>query len=130
MKSRACRPMGRFFYWPILIALIALWGTGTSMAAAPTKTLVQDTVFRADGSLAAGTLLISWPAFTTANGDAVAAGSMNVKIGAAGAVSIALVPNTGSNPASTYKVTLRGTFTPARAGAGAQRASMSVTLRR
>ena len=109
MNSKTGRPMGRFFYWPILIALIALCGTGTSMAAAPAKTIVQDTMYRADGTVAAGTLLISWPAFTSVNGDAVAAGSMTVKIGSAGAVNIGLVPNTGSNPGSSYKVTLRTT---------------------
>jgi hypothetical protein len=107
MKNRINRPIGRFFYWPILIAMMAMMSAGSAMAAGPAKTTVQDTVYRADGSVAQGTLLISWPAFTSAAGDAVAAGSMNVKIAASGAVSIALVPNTGSMPASSYKVTLR-----------------------
>lgn len=107
MKNRIYRPIGRFFYWPILIAVVAFWNAGSAMAATPVKTTVQDTVYRADGSVASGTLLIAWPAFTSANGDAVAAGTMSVKIGASGGVSIALVPNTGSNPASSYKVTLR-----------------------
>lgn len=77
-------------------------------ATPPTKTLISDTVYRADGSPAAGTLVISWPAFTTATGKAVAAGSMSVPIGAAGAVALELVPTQGATPAGTYyRVTLK-----------------------
>ena len=108
MKTMVGRPLRRFFYWPVLIALIGLWGAGTTLAdTTPAKTLVQDTLYRGDGSVAQGTILISWPAFTSADGGAVAAGSMSVKISAGGAVSVSLVPNTGSTPASSYKVTLR-----------------------
>ena len=63
---------------------------------------VQDVVYRADGTPASGTLVISWPAFTTAGNLAVAAGSMAVAIGPQGAISIALVPNAGGTPDGTY----------------------------
>jgi hypothetical protein len=80
-------------------------------AAAPTHaartTRVNDTVYRADGLPASGTLLISWPSFTTAAGEAVAAGRMNVAIGPNGLVDVALVPNTGSTPASYYTVVIK-----------------------
>jgi hypothetical protein len=35
-------------------------------AAEPAKTVVSDTIYRADGSPASGTMMISWPAFVTA----------------------------------------------------------------
>lgn len=68
----------------------------------PAMTTVSDTIYRADGTPAQGTLVISWPAFITAGGTAVAAGRTNVTLGAQGALSVALVPNAGSNPAGVY----------------------------
>jgi len=59
-------------------------------------------VFLADGSAASGTLIISWPAFVTAGGNAVAAGSTNVALGANGALNVSLVPNSGATPAGVY----------------------------
>jgi hypothetical protein len=50
-------------------------------AAQVTTTTVQGTVYRADGSAATGTVLVSWPAFSTALNQAVAAGSTTAKIG-------------------------------------------------
>lgn len=65
-------------------------------------TTVQGTVYRADGSIASGTLLVSWPAFTTAANQAVAAGSISTAIGANGSVSLNLAANSGAYPAGTY----------------------------
>ncbi|MGB9106967.1 MAG: hypothetical protein WCC59_19585, partial [Terriglobales bacterium] len=71
-------------------------------AAEPAKTVVSDTIYRADGTPASGTMVISWPAFVTADGKPVAAGSKTVKIGANGAISIPLVPTQGATPSGTY----------------------------
>jgi hypothetical protein len=69
---------------------------------------VSDVVYRADGLPAGGTLLISWPAFSTADGKPVAAGTMSLPIGGSGNVSLALAPNEGASPAGTYyRVTLK-----------------------
>ena len=76
--------------------------TTNTMAAEPNKTIVSDTIYRADGSAASGTMVISWPAFVTADGKPVAAGSKTVKIGRDGAVNIPLVPTQGATPAGTY----------------------------
>jgi hypothetical protein len=65
-------------------------------------TTVQGTVYRADGSPATGTLLVSWPAFTTANNLAVAAGTSTVNIGSDGFVTLSLAPNLGAYPAGSY----------------------------
>ena len=65
-------------------------------------TTVQGTVYRADGSIASGTLLVRWPAFSTAENQAVAAGSISTVIGPNGFVSLNLAPNSGAYPAGTY----------------------------
>ena len=70
-------------------------------ARAQTLTTVSDTVYQADGSPAQGTLLISWPAFTTAGGVAVAPGATSVTLGTGGTLSVALVPNQGATPVNT-----------------------------
>jgi hypothetical protein len=52
----------RLFY--CLIGLLLAMGMTPQMQAGST-TMVQDVVYRADGQPARGTLVISWPAFTT-----------------------------------------------------------------
>jgi lysophospholipase L1-like esterase len=64
-------------------------------------TQVTDTVYRADGTLANGTLIVSWQAFTTASGQAVPSGTTSATI-TSGALSLQLVPNAGSTPMGTY----------------------------
>jgi hypothetical protein len=59
-------------------------------------------VFLADGSHAQGNLIITWPAFLTASGVAVASGATTTTLGANGALSVALVPSTGATPAGMY----------------------------
>src|SRR5579862_9342605 len=72
------------------------------MAQGFTTTTVQGTVYLANGQPGSGVLQLSWPAFTTANNQAVAAGRTNVTIGADGYVSVQLAPNLGSTPAGLY----------------------------
>ena len=88
----------------LLVLLMALTLTTTLQAQGPALTTISDTVYRADGSAASGMVLISWPSFQTAEGDAVAAGNLSVTIGPAGAFTAQLVPNVGASPAGTYYV--------------------------
>ena len=100
-----CRPMGRFFCLLMVIAAAGVWSLRMQAApqmSSPALTQVVDTVYRADGMAAKGTVLISWPAFTTADGKAVAAGSLSVQLGDGGAFSASLAPNTGAQPAGVY----------------------------
>ncbi len=46
--------------------------------------------------------MVSWPAFTTANGQVVAADSTTVTIAPDGFVSVNLAPNLGATPAGLY----------------------------
>jgi hypothetical protein len=62
--------------WSLLlrIAVASALLMGSSNAQQPSRTTVSDIVYRADGSPASGTVLISWPEFTTADSKPVAAG--------------------------------------------------------
>lgn len=84
----------RLFYWIGSLALAVI----PTAAQGPTLTTVADTVYRADGTVANGTLLISWPAFTTADGHTVAAGNTSVALASNGTFSVQLAPNTGATP--------------------------------
>ncbi|HEY3974317.1 MAG TPA: hypothetical protein VGM18_15030 [Candidatus Sulfotelmatobacter sp.] len=99
------RPIGWLFYCAVMVAMIAgcgLRGNATAVPQGPATTTVADTVYLADGTYASGTLIITWPAFVTAGGTAVASGVTNVTLGANGALSVALVPNAGATPAGMY----------------------------
>jgi len=91
----ARRPYGWLFL--LLAGLVALTVSAQTL---PTTT-ISDTVYRADGTPAEGTLLISWPEFTTAALGAVAAGNTSVTLGSGGSLSVGLVPNANATPANT-----------------------------
>jgi trimeric autotransporter adhesin len=91
----ASRPARRLFL------LLATMLPAMAAAQTPPLTVVSDVVYRADGTPAQGTLLISWPEFTTAGGQAVAAGNTNTTLGTGGALSVALVSNANATPVST-----------------------------
>jgi trimeric autotransporter adhesin len=100
------RPSGRLFYW---LAVVMTVGSGlTAFGAAPVPqsgpatTTIADTVYLADGSRAQGSLIITWPAFLTVSGAAVAGGTTTTTLGTNGALSVALVPNAGATPAGMY----------------------------
>ncbi len=77
---------------------LAMAGHGQAMG----TTTVQGTVYLANGHPSSGTLMVSWPAFTTAAGQLVAADQTSVTIGNDGFVSINLAPNQGALPAGQY----------------------------
>lgn len=82
--------------------LLLAASAGTVAMAQVTTTTVQGTVYRADGSVASGMLLVSWPAFSTASGQEIAAGHISAAISSDGFVSLKLAPNSGAYPAGTY----------------------------
>jgi hypothetical protein len=99
-SSTRSRPAGRLSYLvvAILVAAVGLRAADTP----PTTTLIRDTVYRANGTPAGGTLVISWPAFETADHKTVAAGLLSVKLGEGGLLNVPLVPNEGATPVGTY----------------------------
>ena len=84
------------------ICLTAMAFGWIALAQAVSTTTVQGTVYLANGQPGSGTLQLSWPAFTTSNNLAVAAGRTTVSIGSDGFVSVNLAPNLGSSPAGLY----------------------------
>ncbi len=73
-----------------------------ALAQAVSTTTVQGTAFLANGQPGAGTLVVSWPAFTAAAGQAIVADSTTVTIAADGFVSVNLTPNLGATPAGEF----------------------------
>src|ERR1700755_803108 len=80
-----------------MMRLAAMAQTSGSIA----TTQITDTVYRADGTPAAGSVIVSWQAFTAASGQAVPSGTTSATI-TGGALSLQLVPNAGSMPMGTY----------------------------
>jgi hypothetical protein len=98
LGQRSVVPPGRSAAVMLLFAVL----TSVALAQAVSTTTVQGTVYLANGQPGAGTLVVSWPAFTTAAGQAVAADSTTVTIATDGFVSINLAPNLGATPAGEY----------------------------
>ncbi|HEX6770942.1 MAG TPA: hypothetical protein VF126_02880, partial [Acidobacteriaceae bacterium] len=89
-------------WWRGVLFLAGLWLATPWWGHALPMTAVQGVVYRADGSTARGTLLVSWPAFTASDGSAIAAGSKTTAIASDGTVSLSLSPNAGAAPQGTY----------------------------
>ena len=83
------------------VALVCL-AAAAALGQAPSTTTVTGTVYLANGLPGAGTLVLSWPSFTTAAGQLVVADSTTVTIPSDGFVSVNLVANQGSTPAGEY----------------------------
>ncbi len=92
------RPLGRLliFVWAALLLCVP------GAKAEPVKTVVQDTLFRANGQVAQGMLTVRWNSFSTSAGEAVPAGELTATIGANGSIAIPLIPNIGSSPSGSY----------------------------
>jgi hypothetical protein len=88
--------------WMMALVSIIMAMNWIAEAQSISTTTVQGTVYLANGQSGAGTLTVSWPAFTTANGQAVVAGRTMVTIAAGGSVSVNLAPNQGATPAGLY----------------------------
>jgi hypothetical protein len=84
-----------------LIGVLLTVLTATA-AAQVTTTQIADTIYHADGTPATGTIVVSWPAFTTASGESIPTGTTSATIATGGALSIQLIPNAGSTPIGSY----------------------------
>jgi hypothetical protein len=98
MRTSGWMKLGRKLTFCLLLTGLGVLAPGQAVS----TTTVQGTVYLANGQTGSGTLSLSWPAFTTASGQAVAAGSLISAIGVDGFVSVNLAPNLGSTPAGLY----------------------------
>ena len=87
---------------PLLATPAAIPAAAMQTTPAIPTTQLTDTIYHADGTTATGTVLISWPAFTTATGLTVPSGNTSVTIAAGGVFTVSLAPNAGSNPMGSY----------------------------
>ena len=102
MKNK-CFGAGRWMgHCLIVLGLMGMALGCVANAQAISTTTVQGTVYLANGQAGAGTLDVSWPAFTTANNQAVTAGRITVSIAPDGFMSVSLAPNLGATPAGLY----------------------------
>ncbi len=79
-----------------------LWYGIAAQAQSSTQTVIADTVQYADGTAVQGSVLLSWPAFTTAAGVAVPKGSTTVLLGMGGGLNVSLAANVGATPVGTF----------------------------
>src|SRR5579863_3575390 len=99
--NEARRVLERLAFLLLVIEALSL-ASPTRACAEVGTTTVQGTIYLANGQPGAGMLHLSWPAFTTANGQAVVADSADVTIGQDGFLSVNLAPNQGATPAGLY----------------------------
>ena len=88
--------------WLGVLSMAVCLALGSMAGAQVGTTTVQGTVYLANGQPGSGTLVLSWPSFTTASGQLVVAGSTTVTIAPDGFLSVNLAPNQGSTPAGQY----------------------------
>lgn len=93
---------GRWMGLLLLVLCLMGMGSGGVVHAQVSTTTVQGTVYLANGQPGTGTLVVSWPSFTTESGQLVVADSTTVSIAADGFLSVALAPNQGATPAGEY----------------------------
>jgi hypothetical protein len=73
------------------------------LEAAPVLTAIQDTLYKADGTLLNGVVIITWPSFVASDGSKIAAQTLTVPV-PSGYFQVALVPTVGASTTVAYSV--------------------------
>lgn len=86
----------------LLLLLCSLFPVPCTLlqAQSPATTTVQDTVYKSDGSLASGSVVITWQPFISADHKPVFGGTKTIPL-TNGALSVQLAPTVGATPAGT-----------------------------
>ena len=84
--------------------LLAAMAAATLAAAQPALTIIQDTLYRADGTRFNGTLFITWSAFQAGDTSNIATSNLTVPI-ISGVLKVSLVPTTNASGGAQYNVT-------------------------
>jgi hypothetical protein len=83
--------------------LFLLTVPGAVATAAPPMVMIQDTVYKADGSRFSGFLQIEWKSFRASDGTEVAQGNISARV-QNGQLMVTLIPTTTATPAAAYTV--------------------------
>ena len=86
--------------WTLVAVLLAMIATPGRAQIATTQ--IVDTIHRADGTASSGTVIVSWPTFTTATSETVQSGSTAASISSDGVLNFKLIPNAGATPIGSY----------------------------
>jgi hypothetical protein len=108
-KMKICvRFLRHLGWWLSCFMVISLLPSHVAGQTTPSLTRVSGVMYRADGAAAQGDLIITWPAFTTADQGAVQAGKKVATLDAGGHIDLGLFPTVGAVPSGTvYKVVLK-----------------------
>ncbi len=85
-----------------ICTLLLILGTRTALAGPP-LTLIQDTLYKADGTKFEGTAFVQWKSFEAVDRSSIPMQSFMIHI-TAGSVRAAVVPTTNANPSAYYEV--------------------------
>jgi hypothetical protein len=80
-----------------------LFCAAISLTAAPKVTIIQDTIYKADGTRFNGIAVVSWMPFDTSDSSVIGLQSLTLQI-VNGFVRVQLVPNTDATPVNNYTV--------------------------
>lgn len=83
-------------------AAILLFAAAPALAAPP-LTMIQDTLYRADGTPFVGSAVVSWESFIASDGTSIPQGSLSVGV-VGGLLRVRLVPGTTASPYTIYTV--------------------------
>jgi len=83
---------------------LAAVGLAVAAHAGPPLTIIQDVLYKADGTRFSGVLTISWNSFQAVDNSAIVMQSTTVKV-VDGNLRVQLVPSTTATPAGAYSVT-------------------------
>jgi hypothetical protein len=84
--------------------LLAAMAAATLATAQPALTIIQDTLYRADGTRFNGTMFITWNSFQAGDTTNVATSNLTLPI-VNGVLRVSLVPTTTATPGAQYNVT-------------------------
>lgn len=86
------------------LVAISFLTAACSLAAGPSLTTIQDTLYKADGTRMNATAVITWTSFESSDNSSIGTQTLTTQV-INGALFVQLVPNTTGTPSSAYTVT-------------------------
>ena len=99
-RTGAMKTKGTKFVFAAAVAALLCAGVRPAQAAPPLTT-IQDQLFRADGTLVSGTLIISWKGFVASDNSTIPTNSIRVPV-SGGTLRVRLTPTTTAKTPASY----------------------------